>query len=95
MIVVSGFLQVAAADREAYLETCREVVSKARATPGCVDFAISADLLDSGRINILEQWDSRTALDEFRGNGTGDEQGEMILRASVVEHDVASTTQLS
>ncbi|MET1005377.1 MAG: antibiotic biosynthesis monooxygenase family protein [Propionibacteriaceae bacterium] len=95
MIVVNGSLQVAPEAREAYLDTCREVVSQARVTPGCVDFAISADLLEPGRINILEQWDSRSALDAFRGEGTGDEQTAMILSASVVEHEVATTTRLS
>jgi hypothetical protein len=36
--------------RDDYLSTCVEVVRQARASAGCLDFAISADLLDPGPI---------------------------------------------
>ena len=58
-IVVAGHLIVDPAGRAAYLADCREVVRQARLAAGCLDFAISADLLDPGRINIFERWESR------------------------------------
>ena len=95
MVIVSGHLIVAAEDREPYLATCVTVVDAARRTPGCLDFALSADLVDPGRINILERWESQAAVEAFRGDGVDEEQGAAILAASVAEYDVAAVRQLS
>lgn len=85
MIIVAGYLRVDPAQRGAYLDTCVDVMRQARATEGCFDFGLSADLLESDRINIYERWATREALDEFRGSGTDDEQGAQILGADVRE----------
>jgi quinol monooxygenase YgiN len=90
MIIVIGHLVVAADVREVYLSTCREVVEQARRTSGCLDFAISADLLDPGRVNIVERWEGREQLEAFRGAGVDDDQAAMISSASVVEYEVGS-----
>jgi len=89
-VVVAGHLRVAAAERASYLDGCREVVRLARASPGCLDFALSADLLDQDRINILERWESRAAVEAFRGSGPSDEQAAQVLDADVVELDVTA-----
>jgi quinol monooxygenase YgiN len=93
MVIVSGHLIVT--DREDYLATCREVVEQARSAPGCLDFAISADLIDPARVNLLERWESRAAVEAFRGDGVGGEQAAMIVSASVAEYDVADVRGLS
>lgn len=95
MVIVSGQLIVAAENREAYLGTCREVVARARNAPGCLDFALSADLIDPGRINILERWESQQAVETFRGEGVGDDQGSMIVSASVEEYEVGEVRPLT
>ena len=56
MIIVSGPIHVAAVDRGRYLAACREVILAARASHGCIDFHLSADPIDSGRINVYEEW---------------------------------------
>jgi quinol monooxygenase YgiN len=66
MLIVAGYLVVDPLQRDSYLEDCRAVVRQARTSPGCLDFAISADLIEPGRIDIFERWESRVALDEFR-----------------------------
>jgi len=95
MVIVAGHLMVAPDERERYLASCVAVVELARGTPGCLDFAISADLIDPGRINILERWESRSAVEAFRGEGPSDEQGAAILSASVAEYDVADSRGLT
>jgi quinol monooxygenase YgiN len=94
-IVVAGHLIVEPADRAAYLEDCREVVRQARVADGCLDFTISADLLDPSRINILERWESRAAVETFRGSGPSDDQQSAIVSASVTEYDVDAARSLS
>ncbi|WP_116953058.1 putative quinol monooxygenase [Jiangella endophytica] len=94
MIIVAGHLRVNAADREAYLATCIPVVEQARTTEGCLDYALSADLVDAERINVYERWASREALDAFRGDGAGDEQGVLLTGADVREFTAGSEIRL-
>lgn len=94
-VIVAGHLIVDPAERDAYLSGCVTVVEQARAAAGCRDFALSADLVDAGRINILERWESRAAVEAFRGSGVDGEQGAAIVAASVAEYDVAAVRSLS
>lgn len=89
MIIVTGHLGLAPGEREQYLAGCADVVRQARAAPGCRDFALSADLLDPDRINVLEVWDSATQLAAFRGAGIGEEQASALREVSVQEYDAA------
>ena len=95
MVIVAGHILVAATDREDYLAGCVSVVEQARAAPGCLDFALSPDLLDLRRINIYERWETPESLAAFRGEGPGDEQNAAMLSASVAEYDVAGEQLLS
>ncbi len=65
------------------------IVEWARETAGCLDFAITADLIDPGRVNIFERWESQAALETARGSGPSNEQGAAILSASVADYDIA------
>ena len=95
MVIVAGHLIVDPARRDDYLSGCVDVVRAARGTEGCLDFALSADLVDAGRINILERWESQEAVEAFRGSGVDEEQGAAIVTASVAEYDIGATRSLS
>ena len=69
-IIVSGTLHVAPAQRAAYLEARVPILEHARQAPGCLDFSLSADLLDPGRVNVYERWRSREDLLAYR-SGSG------------------------
>ena len=94
MVIVAGHVIVDPAQREAYVADCVSVVDQARAAAGCLDFAITADVVDPGRVNIFERWESQAAVEAFRGSGPSEEQGAAILSASVAEYDVADVRQL-
>lgn len=89
MVIVAGHITVEPQGRESYLAGCVSIVEQARRATGCLDFAICADLVEPGRVNIFERWDSRAALETFRGSGPDTEQRAAILTASVQEYDVA------
>lgn len=95
MVIVAGHLIVDPERRAAYLADCVSVVEQARLAPGCLDFSITADLLDPGRIVIFERWESQAAVEAFRGGGPSDEQGAAILAAAVAEYDVAGVRSLT
>lgn len=69
MIIIAGYLRVAASDRDQYLAAVADVAIQARRAPGCYDFVQSADPLDPERINIYERWDTDEALLSFRTSG--------------------------
>lgn len=88
MLIVAGHLTVEPGQRESYLASCADVVTQARRTTGCLDFAVTADLVDPGRVNVFERWSSREELEAFRGSGPEEEQTVAMLSASVAEFDV-------
>ncbi|ARF54197.1 putative quinol monooxygenase [Streptomyces gilvosporeus] len=90
MIIVSGWLQVAPSRRAEFLSGCREVVEQARAADGCLDFALSADLLEPGRINVYERWASDAQLTAFRGAGPDPDHAAKILASEVSRYRVSA-----
>lgn len=95
MVIVAGYLVVEPLQRDGYREACKAVVEQARRTPGCLDFAISADLLDPSRVDIFERWESQAAVDAFRGSGPSDEQQGSIVSASVSDYEVGGQRRLT
>lgn len=95
MIIVAGHIVVDPEARAGYLAGCVEVVRQAREAPGCLDFAVSADIDDPGRINVYERWESQTAVEDFRGSGPGDDQSAAMVSASVAEYDVTNERMLT
>jgi quinol monooxygenase YgiN len=95
LVIVAGYLVVEPLQRDSYLVGCKAVVQRARRTQGCLDFAISADLLDPSRIDVFERWESQAAVDAFRGSGPSDEQQASIVSASVSEYDVGGERRLT
>jgi quinol monooxygenase YgiN len=88
VIIVAGALFVAPDGRDAYLADCLAVVEAARWAPGCLDFALSADLLEPGRINVFERWESDEDLHRFRGSGPDAGQRAALLDVDVGEYEV-------
>ena len=88
MIIVAGALTVNPEERDSYLEGCVRVVSAARQAQGCLDFAVSPDLLEPGRINVYERWSSDEDLQRFRGSGPDAGQLAELLEVRVTEYAV-------
>ena len=89
MAIVAGHVTVDPEQRESYLAGCMSVVEKARRADGCLDFAITADLLDPGRVNLFERWESQEAVKAFRRRAPRTKQRVAMLSVSVAEYDIA------
>jgi quinol monooxygenase YgiN len=59
MVIVAGHITVDPEQRESCLAAFVRVVEKARRADGCLDFAITADLLDPGRVADCDVADAR------------------------------------
>jgi len=95
VVIVAGHIIVDPGHRESYLAGCVQVIELARQASGCLDFAISPDPVNPGRINIFERWDSQDAVEAFRSDGPSDEQANAMLSAAVAEYEVANTRSLT
>jgi quinol monooxygenase YgiN len=94
MVIVAGHITVDPEQRESYLARCTSVVEKARRADGCLDFAITADLLDPERVNLFERWESGAAVKSFRRRAPRNKHGAAMLSASVAEYDIADVRHL-
>jgi quinol monooxygenase YgiN len=93
MVIVAGHITVDPEQRESYLAGSVSVVEKARQADGCLDFAITADLLDPGRVNLFERWESQAAVESSAGAARATSNAAM-LSASVAEYDIADERPL-
>jgi quinol monooxygenase YgiN len=66
MVIVAGHITVDPAQRESYLAGSVSVLEDARRTDGCLDSSVTADVLDPGRVNLLERGESLAAVKAFR-----------------------------
>jgi quinol monooxygenase YgiN len=62
MIIYAGSLQVDPADRDAFVAARHEQIRSGRAEPGCLEYAISADPIDTGLVQIFEVYQDEAAL---------------------------------
>lgn len=90
MIIVCGSLQAHPGRREDLLELSKLAVVAARNTQGCVDFAVSPDLIDPDRVNIFEQWTNAEALRAFREDGPGEDISGLVRQFDIKEYDVGA-----
>ena len=95
MIIVSGHLLVDAERRDDHLAALTDEVERAREAPGCLDYALSADLVDPRRVNVLERWISAEHRDDFRGDGPGEESEAEVRETDVHEFTVAGPEEPS
>jgi quinol monooxygenase YgiN len=90
MLIIAGHLEVAPAERDAYVAACAAVVEAARAAPGCLAFSVTADSVDPARVCVYERWEDEAPLLAFRDEGPSDDQQAVILSADVRRYTISA-----
>lgn len=98
-IVVTGYLKIAAEDRDAFVKLLQPHVQRTRKKAGCIAYAFAADVLDPGIIRLSEAWrdlkslEAHLADDEFQA--VQQETVKLrILERNVQRYEVSSTTDI-
>jgi quinol monooxygenase YgiN len=98
MLIVAGTIEVDPADRETYLKGREEIMRTSRAEPGCLDYVVSADPLEPGRVMLFERWESKEALAAHlermgmrRGSGSGGGGGAPQGPRSILQYEVSGS----
>jgi quinol monooxygenase YgiN len=87
-IIVAGRLTIKPGWRDEFVARSIDAVVQARAHDACEDFSVSADPVDSTRVNIFEKWQSRAALDAFRNAGPESDLFDLVESFDTNEYDV-------
>ena len=66
MIIIAGYTRTEAEKRDGAVDAFRDMVERARAYDGCLDFSISADAVDPERVNLFECWRDQATLNAWR-----------------------------
>jgi quinol monooxygenase YgiN len=90
MLIIAGYVLVAPEDRDAFVDAHRDLISRARRAPGCLDVAITADPLDDRRVNNYERWESQQSLDEWRAVANAPDTGITMQEVHVRLYDVSN-----
>lgn len=93
VLIIAGWLRVDPDARDGYLSQCVAVVRQARESPGCLDFSLTPDLLDPGRIDVFERWESDEDLYRFRGAGPDAGQTAQIRAAEVRKYRISAVEE--
>ena len=75
MVIVAGHITVDPEQCESYLAGSMSLVEMARRADGCLDFAITPDLFDPGRVNLFERWESQAVVETFRRSAPRNKHG--------------------
>ena len=85
-VIVAGWYTVDPRRRDEAVASFYNLVRRARRAPGCLDLAISADPVDSNRINICELWQSERDLNAWRASCKPPKKITAMLRMEVQKH---------
>jgi quinol monooxygenase YgiN len=97
MIIVAGWIDVDASERDEYLAGRTEGMIKTRQEPGCVEFVFSADPILPGRCRLFEIWESREDLDVHLGimrSNPAPAGGIAVVGREVLTYDVSSSAPI-
>lgn len=92
MLIIAGKMYVPEADRDKFVEGHRDVVAKSREADGCLDLAISADMIEANRVNMFELWESREKLDAWRKVAPGPSFQTQIEGGDVQMHEISKSS---
>lgn len=62
MLIVAGYMDVEPDARAQFLDGMVAAMHASRAEPGCLDYVLSPDPIDPGRVRLFERWESKDAL---------------------------------
>jgi quinol monooxygenase YgiN len=63
VVIVGGSFEIEPERREEFLAGRHEAMRRSRAEPGCLEYVMSADPIDPGRIVLFERWADQVSLD--------------------------------
>jgi quinol monooxygenase YgiN len=64
MVIVAGSFEIKPEDREEFLTGRLDAMRASRSEPGNLEYTMSADPIDDGRVVLFERWEDQASLDD-------------------------------
>ncbi|QGH34629.1 antibiotic biosynthesis monooxygenase [Gracilibacillus salitolerans] len=87
-VIIAGWFTVDASMRNEVVEIHEDLIKRARRAPGCIDLAITADPVDTTRINNFEFWQSEEDLEAWRAIANPPKEITPILNVEMQKHEI-------
>ena len=99
MVIVAGSFEIKPEERDAFLAGRLDSMRASRNEPGNLEYTMSADPIDPGRVVLLERWADQASLDTHLAAVSSAPRpstpGVAPTSASITVYDVSGERQLA
>src|SRR5690348_11425674 len=94
MLIIAGRIELDPARRDEYLAAAEQNMRDSRAEAGCIDYVLSADPLEPGRVYLFERWESKEHLAPHLARLSAPRPAEPdavpVLSAELLQYEIAT-----
>jgi quinol monooxygenase YgiN len=98
MLIVAGYMDVEPAARDEFLAGRVAGMTSSRAEPGCLDYVLSPDPIDPGRVRLFERWESKEALGvhlaKMAGSQSQSSGPSPVKAVELLQYEISATGPL-
>jgi quinol monooxygenase YgiN len=94
MLIIAGTFEVDPARRDEFIAGRESGMRESRAEAGCIDYVLSADPLEPGRVYLFERWESKEHLAPHLARMSAPRPAEPdavpVLSAELLQYEIAT-----
>ncbi len=94
MLIIAGRFEVEPARRDEFLAGKDAAMRESRAEAGCIEYVLSADPVEPGRVYLYERWESKEHLAphlaRLRGPQPEDHDAVPVLSVEIQQYEIAA-----
>jgi quinol monooxygenase YgiN len=94
MLIIAGTFEVDPARRAEFIAGREAGMRESRAEAGCIDYVLSADPLEPGRVYLFERWESKEHLAPHLARMSAPRPEEPdavpVLSAELLQYEIAA-----
>ena len=95
MLIIAGTFEVDPARRDEFIAGREAGMRESRAEAGCLDYVMSADPIEPGRVCLFERWESKEHLAphlaRMRAPRPEEPDAVPVLSAELLQYEIAAT----
>jgi quinol monooxygenase YgiN len=93
MLIIAGTFEIDPARRDEFIAGKDAAMRESRAEAGCIDYVLSADPLEPGRVYLYERWESKEHLAPHLarlGAAPPDPDAVPVLSADLQQYEISA-----
>jgi quinol monooxygenase YgiN len=95
MLIIAGTFEVDPERRDEFLAQKHAGMRESRSEAGCIDYVLSADPLEPGRVYLFERWESKEHLAPHLARvgaraSTPDPDAVPVVSAEIQQYEIAT-----